>query len=269
MENFKSAAWTASDKCLKAAQAIIGPIWNMLCFKIISTGKQTTKQFYYPLYSRYIHQRNVIQEVLNRLGGHSSAGYALVIGVNAAAMLFQVTITVEICYHFRPYYWKIMKLSTSVIYLGLIVIGRGASWICTFLCTVLCVVWKFLVVVSIALVKFLAVITAQLTSIMVYTISSVLKNATQALNGAFRVSRLFITAEPITDLVTNSWKSPRCGIIIIALTVITTVVLIMLVWYRHKHEKPERLSSIAPPRDSVIGKEVILFLSVEEDGLID
>ena len=249
--DYRSLAWCAWRKCLGAFFTIIKPIWNMLYvvyFNINSTGKQI-KQRFDPLYKAYARERRILQDSLNRLSGHSTAGCAIVKVINAAAMFLKITLAVEFFYHFRPFYWKTTRFFTFGIYLCLVFIGRATVWIYSGICSILCFILP-------VVVKLLLTLTSQLISAVHYTISTLLKNTLLALNGIARVSRILVTQFPITDLVRNNWKSPMCGVIVI----FVTYILMVLVWRRYKRGNVEELNSVTYASD--LGKNDSLSPSI-------
>ena len=202
-----------------------------------------------------MYRRKVFRDAMDRLSRHSSAGYATVIAINMAAMLLKGTLVLEFCYHFRPYYWKIVSLFRSLVYLSSLVVVRGTVWIFSVVWSILCVVWQLLVVICHTLMNFGIMLTSHLTSVFVYIVSFVLSIALRALSVAACVSRLLITPVPVMDLVKKNWKTPLCGVIV----TLFVIVLTMLIWRRYKREKLERVNSVTTERNAKKGKAVPYF----------
>ena len=245
MQNYKFPVWSYWGKCVKAVDLIIGPIWNMLYLKII-IHREKTKQFLVPLHRAYFQRRKIIQDALDRLSGHSSAGHAIVIAINAVAMLLTSMIAVEFVYHFRPCYWKILRLSSSLIQLFLIFIGRGTLCFYTVTWSCVCFILKSLVKLCWVFARFLAIAASLSSSVAVYIISSLFRNAYVALNGIARVATLpLVKPFPIAELVynRNNWKSLMCGVLALIAIIIAICTLAMLVWRHYKRKEIERLKS--------------------------
>ena len=188
------------------------------------------KEYMSSLYSAYEHCRKATKEALDLLSAHSTACYAIVIVINAAAMLLKATLAIELCYHFRPYHWKIISLSAYITSLGVMFIGRGTLFIYSVISLALRVIWQFLLLACCGLVKFLVMFITHLTSAVVYMVSFVLKTALLAISGVARVSRFLITSLPL-------------GVII----AIVVVSLSTLVWRRYKREKLNRNQFLFAP----------------------
>ena len=213
MQYCRDAVWSVWNKCPGSIHRAVQPIWNMLYSKVSSAGKQTkiyfdsfytakvssagkqTKIYFDSFYTAYFHQRKIIQDKLDRLSNHSSAGYAIVMIVNFAAMLFKSVVAVECFYHIRPYYWMIMKFFISLLYSALMFTGREAG----------------------AILKYLVIITTRLTSRIFVGLTT---NGLLAFHGVVHVSKLLIT--PVTSpavVSRNDWKFILqlcflCGVIV-------------------------------------------------------
>ena len=199
------------------------------------------------LYSAYEHCRKATKEALDDLSAHSTACYAIVIVINAAAMLLKATLEIEFCYHFRPYHWKIMNLSAYITSLGLMFIGRGTLFIYSVISLALRVIWQYLLLACYGLVKFMVMLIAHLTSAVVYMVSFVLNTALLVISGVVRVSRFHITPllSKIPNLVRNYSKSLTFSVII----AIVVVSLSTLVWRRYKREKLNRTDNVRGDSD--------------------
>ena len=121
------AVWGAwnNNYCGSVYQTV-KPIWDVLTVTVSDAGKQTGMHFN-SVNTAYVNQRKLIQDKLDRLSSHSSAGRKIVAMINLAAMLFMTTVAVECAYHFRSLYWMIMKFFIYFLYLVLVLIVRGIS----------------------------------------------------------------------------------------------------------------------------------------------
>ena len=172
------------------------------------------KEYVSSLYRKYEHRKKTTRDALDRLGAHSMAGYAIVMVINTAAMLFKATLAIEFYYHFRLYLWKIMNSSAYIISLGLMFIGRGTFFICS---VALRVILKFLWLACYGLVIFPV-------SAIVYTVWFVLKLPFHATIGFSRVSWFLITTVSTTTINLLTFR------VIIA---IVTISLSMFLWRRY------------------------------------
>ena len=201
------------------------------------------KEYVSPLYKKYEHRKKTIQDALDRLSAHSTAGYAIVMVINTAVMLFKATLAIEFYYHFRPYHWKIMNSLAYIMSLGLVFIGRGTFFICSVISLALLVILQFLWLACYGLAKFTVMLITYLILAIVYTVSFLLHIAFHAIIGFARVSRFLITTLPIMviNLGTNYWKSLTFRVIIS----IVVISLSILLWRRYKREKLNRNDSDA------------------------
>ena len=62
--------------------------------------------------------------------------YALVLALTIAVMIVMITIAIELVYHFRPFYWRIISLICFLIEQGLV-------WIYTFISFGFFLIFKF------------------------------------------------------------------------------------------------------------------------------
>jgi len=224
-------------------------------FKITMACAQI-KELFSPLYGAYVYRRKVFRDAMDRLSRHSFVGYATVIAINVAAMLLIGTLVLEFCYHFRPYYWKIVSLFPSLLYVSFLVVVRGTVWICnSVIWSILCVLRQLVVVICHSVVNLVLTLAAHLTSFLVYVVSAVLNNASRALRVAARVSTLLITPVPVIDLVKKNWKAQRCGVI----PTFFVIVLTMFIWRRYKRERLEGVNSVTTESNSAKGKAVPYF----------
>ena len=126
------AIWGVWNKYSARVRETVKPRWFVLSDKVSSAIKQVTMPFD-SVWTTCLNQRMIIQDKMDRLGRHSSTGYAAVAAIKIAAMLFRITFSIEFAFHFRPYYWMILRFCTYVIYVvvyvAVIIIIRGTSMI--------------------------------------------------------------------------------------------------------------------------------------------
>ena len=192
------------------------------------------KEYVSSLYRKYEHRKKTTQDALDRLGAHSTAGYAIVMVINTAAMLFKAALAIEFYYHLRPYRWKIMNSSAYIISLGLMFIGRRTFFICSVISLALRVILQFLWLACYGLAKFTVLLITHLISAIVYSVLFVLKIPFHAIIGFARVSRFLITTVSITIINLLTFR------VVIAIVAIS---LSMLLWRRYKREKLNRNDS--------------------------
>ena len=171
MQHCRDAVWSVWNKCPGSIHRAVQPIWN----KVSSAGKQA-KIYFDDFYTVYLDQRKIIHDTLDRLSNHSSAGSAIVLIVNFATMLFMSVVAVEFFYHFRPYYWMIMKFFISLLYSALMFTSRGTG----------------------AILKFLVIITARLVSWIFAGLATI---GLLAFHGVLYVAKLLITQVTSTSPV--------------------------------------------------------------------
>ena len=168
---------------------------NMLHLKV-SSASERIKRYFDPMLVAYFDQRKFIQGKLDRLSNHSSTGYATVVMLNLAAIILKSAVAVECVYHFRPYYWMVMKFFIYLLYF----IGRKATTIFT----VMAAIMNFIVI---TIFQLTSAILVGLTRLVVYTFSRLVPNALLALNGVFHVTKILIT--PVTNpavVFRKDWK---------------------------------------------------------------
>ena len=190
-------------------------VWNMINLRIYSACK-LAKRYLDPLLTAYIDHRKIMQDKLDRLSNHSSAGYVLVTIVNLAAVILKSAVVFACVYYFIPYLWMMMEFLIDSSY----VIGRGTAK----MFAVMAAVMKFIVT---TILRLTSTILVGLTRIVIYAVTQMVPNT---LNGAFHVSKLLIT--PITTspvfVLRKDWRFLLqscflCGVI---------VTLMLLVWRR-------------------------------------
>ena len=132
-KNYSSSTLRVWRKSLNIVHSIVAPIlfiWKQQYFKVIAVVNAACEKIngsfvsLRKLRKGYLERKKSIQDVLDRWSAHSSVGYALVVGFNAAVMLLMTTFAIEFAYHFRPYYWRIMVMIYSLTRLGLWLVFR-------------------------------------------------------------------------------------------------------------------------------------------------
>ena len=109
-KNYSSSTLSVWRKSLNIVHSIVAPIlfiWKQQYFKVIAVVNFAYEKINgssVSLRKGYLERKKSIQDVLDRWSAHSSVGYALVVGFNAAMMLLMTTFAIEFAYHFRPYY---------------------------------------------------------------------------------------------------------------------------------------------------------------------
>ena len=216
------------------------------------------KEYMSSLYRAYEHRRKTTQDALDHLSAHSTAGYAIVIIINTAAMLIKAMLEIEFCYHVRHYHWKIMNSSAYITWLGLMSIGRGTFFICSVISVALRVIWHYLLLACYGLVKLIVMLITYLISAVVFTASFVLNNGLPALSGVARVCRFLLNPAPIKNLEKYNWKYPTFGVQIAVIAVLLT----MLTWRRHKRPEEQKGENGTPQNsDAKTGEESVFGLS--------
>ena len=211
------------------------------------------KEYTSSLYRAYEHLSKTTQDALDLLSAHSTAGCAIVMVIKTAAMLFKVTLAIELCYHFRPYHWMIMNSSAYLISLGLMFIGRGTLFICSVISLPLRVILQYLWLACYGLVKLIVMLVTHLTSAIVYTVSFVLNI----------VSRFLITTLPITVMNPGRdyWQYLTFRVII----AIVVISLAMLLW-RHYKWRNDGKEPAGSPTDELNARLTDSEFSFEAEG---
>ena len=187
----------------------VEPIWKMLISKVSIAGRQS-RNFIDPFFATYFDEGKIIQDQLDRLGNHSSLGDVMATIINFAAALLKSAVTVECLYHFRPYYWVILK----IIFVLVCVIGRGASTIFGAIAAVL----RWIVFMSLRLTSW---IFRGLTTV-VCAFSWLVSIALFSLNGTVRGK--FLNTPIAIASRTNDWK-PFLQLCFLSGVIITLTVL--------------------------------------------
>lgn len=123
LTSMKNTVWKVWNNCCGNVYQTIQPTWDSLREKAWATGEQTKKHLK-SLHTACVEQKKFIQDKLDTLSGHSSAGRAIVTAIHVMAMLFLITVAIECAYHFRPLYWKIVELSFNLLYLVVMLLIR-------------------------------------------------------------------------------------------------------------------------------------------------
>ena len=118
--------WGVWNKYSGRVRETVKSRWFVLRGKVSSAVKQASMTFD-SVWTACLNQRMIIQDKMDRLGRHSPAGHAAVAAINIAAMLFMITFAVEFVFHFRPFYWMMLRFCTYLIYVAVIIIIRGTS----------------------------------------------------------------------------------------------------------------------------------------------
>ena len=168
----------------------------MLASKISIAGRQS-KNFIDPFFATYFDEGKIIQDQLDRLGNNSPLGNVIATIINFAATLLKSAVAVECFFHFRPYYWIILRIFLYPV----CVIGKGTSTIFVVMVAVL----KWIVIMALRLTSSIFV---GLTTIFVCVFSWLVPIVLLALNGLLHVAELLTT--PVRGLAivsrADDWK---------------------------------------------------------------
>lgn len=231
MQNYRHSLWSVLSKCRpRCVERVYGsmePIWKMLISKVSIAGRQT-RHFIDPFFATYFDEGKIIQDKLDRLGNHSSLCNVIATIVNFAAALLKTAVAVECFYHFRPYYWVILKIFFQLV----CVIGRGTSTTIVAMAAVL----KWIVIMTLRLTSRIFV---GLTTIVVYAFSWLVPTVLLALNGIVRVTKFLTTPARGLAIVsrTDDWKLflQLCFLCVIIITV-------TVLWRRSTNRGPHSSS---------------------------
>ena len=242
-KNYSSSTLSVWRKSLNIVHSIVAPIlfiWKQQYFKVIAVVNAACEKIngsfvsLRKLRKGYLERKKSIQDVLDRWSAHSSVGYALVVGFNAAVMLLMTTFAIEFAYHFRPYYWTIVMMIYSVTRLGLWLVFRQGMILThnlIFLCFWL--ISGFFAGVRLTCL-FLVLVASQASSAVTFVSWLFVRNASSVLNGFTRVATS--DSLPASALIRSNSQSPVCGVI--ALTVgAASFFLVILAWRRRKQTK--------------------------------
>ena len=238
-KNYSSSTLSVWRKSLNIVHSIVAPIlfiWKQEYFKVIAVVNAACEKIngsFVSLRKGYLKRKKSIQDALDRWSAHSSVGYALVVGFNAAMMLLMTTLAIEFAYQFRPYYWRIMMMIYSLTRLGLWLVFRQGMILMhnlIFLCFWL--ISGFFAGVRLTCL-FLVFVASKASSAVTFVSWLFVSSASSVLNG-FRVATS--DSLPASALIRSNSQSPVCGVI--ALTVgAASFFLVILAWRRRKQTK--------------------------------
>ena len=239
-KNYSSSTLSVWRKSLNIVHSIVAPIlfiWKQQYFKVIAVVNAACEKIngsFVSLRKGYLKRKKSIQDALERWSAHSSVGYALVVGFNAAVMLLMTTFAIEFAYHFRPYYWTIVMMIYSVTRLGLWLVFRQGMILThnlIFLCFWL--ISGFFAGVRLTCL-FLVLVASKASSAVTFVSWLFVRNASSVLNGFTRVATS--DSLPASALIRSNSQSPVCGVI--ALTVgAASFFLVILAWRSRKQTK--------------------------------
>ena len=218
MQNYWHSVWSVLSKGrpIERVYGSVKPIWKMLTSKVSIAGKQS-RNFIDPFFVTYFDEGKIIQDKLDRLGNNSPLGNVIATIINFAATLLKSAVAVECFYHFRPYYWIILRIFFYLV----CVMGRGTSTIFVVMVAVL----KWIVIMALRLTSS---IFAGLTTIFVCVFYCLVPIVLLALNGVLHVAELLTT--PVRGLAivsrADDWKP------FLQLCFLLGVVLVITVFWR-------------------------------------
>ena len=238
-KNYSSSTLSVWRKSLNIVHSIVAPIffiWKQQYFKVIAVVNAACEKInvsFVSLRKGFLKRKKSIQDALDRWSAHSSVGYALVVGFNAAMMLLMTTLAIEFAYQFRPYYWRIMMMIYSMTRLGLWLVFRQGMILMhnlIFLCFWL--ISGFFAGVRLTCL-FLVFVASKASSAVTFVSWLFVSSASSVLNG-FRVATS--DSLPASALIRSNSQSPVRGVI--ALIVGTaSFFLVILAWRRRKQAK--------------------------------
>ena len=211
-------------------------MWKQQYFKVIAVVNAACEKSngsFVSLRKGYLKRKKSIQDALDGWSAHSSVGYALVVGFNAAMMLLMTTFAIEFAYHFRPYYWTIMMMIYSVTRLGLWLVFRQGMILMhnlIFLCSWL--ISGFFAGVRLTCL-FLVLVASKASSAVSFVSWLFVSSASSVLNG-FRVATS--DSLPASALIRSNSQSPVCGVIALSVGA-ASFFLVFLAWRRRKQAK--------------------------------
>ena len=219
MQNYWYSVWSVLSKgrLIERVYGSVKPIWKMLTSKVSIAGKQS-RNFIDPFFVTYFDEGKIIQDKLDRLGNNSPLGNVIATIINFAATLLKSAVAVECFYHFRPYYWIILRIFFYLV----CVMGRGTSTIFVVMVAVL----KWIVIMALRLTSS---IFAGLTTIFVCVFYCLVSIVLLALNGVLHVAELLTTSVRGLAIVSRAddWKH-----FLQLCTVLFGVVLVVTVFRR-------------------------------------
>ena len=238
-KNYSSSALSVWRKSLNIVHSIVAPvffIWKQQYFKVIAVVNAACEKInvsFVSLRKGFLKRKKSIQDALDRWSAHSSVGYALVVGFNAAVMLLMTTFAIEFAYHFRPYYWTIMMMIYSVTRLGLWLVFRQGMILMhnlIFLCFWL--ISGFFAGVRLTCL-FLVFVASKASSTVTFVSWLFVSSASSVLNG-FRVATS--DSLPASALIRRNSQSPVSGVIALIVGA-APFFLVILAWRRRKQAK--------------------------------
>ena len=146
MQNYWHSVWSVLSKGrpIERVYGSVEPIWKMLTSKVSTAGRQS-RNFIDPFFATYFDKGKTIEDQLDRLGNNSPLGNVIATIINFAAALLKSAAAIECFYHFRPYYWIILR----IFFYPVFVMGRGTITI---------------FVVMVAVLKWIVIMALRLTS---------------------------------------------------------------------------------------------------------
>ena len=241
-KNYSSSALSVWRKSLNIVHSIVEPIlfiWKQQYFKVITVvnafREKINGSFVVSLRKGYFKSKKSIQDALDRWSAHSSVGYALVVGFNAAMMLLMTTFAIEFAYHFRPYYWRIMMVIYSVTRLGLwLVFLQGLVLIENLICLCFWLIFGFFAGVRLTCVFFVFV-ASKASSAVTFVSWLLVWSASSVLNGFTRVATS--DSLPVSVLIRSNSQSLVSGVIAFSVGAAASCFLLFLAWRRLKQAK--------------------------------
>ena len=218
MQNYWHSVWSVLSKGrpIERVYGSVEPIWKMLTSKVSTAGRQS-RNFIDPFFATYFDKGKTIEDQLDRLGNNSPLGNVIATIINFAAALLKSAAAIECFYHFRPYYWIILR----IFFYPVFVMGRGTITIFVVMVAVL----KWIVIMALRLTSSIFV---GLTTIFVCVFSWLISVVLLALNGVLHVAELLTT--PVRGLAivsrADDWKP------FLQLCFLLGVVLVITVFWR-------------------------------------
>ena len=238
-KNYSSSTLSVWKKSLNIVYSIVAPIlfmWKQQYVKVIAVVNAACEKIngsFVSLRKGYLKRKKSIQDALDRWSAHSSVGYALVMGFNAAMMLLMTTFAIEFAYHFRPYYWRIMMMIYSLTRLGVWLVFRQGMILMhnlIFLCFWL--ISGFFAGVRLTYL-FLVFVASKASSAVTFVSWLFVRSASSVLNG-FRVATL--DSLPASALIRSNSQSPVSGVIAL-IAGAASFFLVILAWRPRKQAK--------------------------------
>lgn len=183
--------------------------WIGFCHNVFSTTTPA-KTGFYSLLAACKSLARVIQVKIDCLRRHSSAANMIGKAIKIVGILFVVTLTVETVFHFRSYFWLLLRFLTYLLHLAVAYIIRVPS-----------VIWKNLVAILEYVRRANSEIFLVLTKLALEhltTISSLASNYSSVLN--YQTRSISKTAVNLT----KSWKG------ILQVCLLLGVLALVLLW---------------------------------------